>query len=130
MATITPAARDAACNAIVDLLDAGSPPGNMIITTVSGGTGTTLATITLANPAFGASSTGTATAGGVPLSDTSADATGTAAGFALRNAAGTAVISGSVDVAGNNPDIDIDNVSITAGQTINLTALTVTVPAS
>jgi hypothetical protein len=131
MATLASAAAIAACNAIVDLVDAGSPPGNLIVTTVSGGTGTTLATLTLNNPAFGdavdAGSAATATLDVSPaVSDTSADNTGTAAGFALRNAAGTAIITGSVATSGG--DIDIDNASIVAGQTVNLTALTVSVP--
>jgi len=132
MPTLTAAARSVACDAIVGLLDAGDSAGRLIVTTVDGGTGTTLATITLNDPAFGAASSGVATAdltGG--LSDTSADATGTAAGFALQSVNSgtpTTVISGDVGTSGT--DIIIDNTSITSGQTVNLTALTVTVPAS
>lgn len=135
MATLSNAARSAACNAIVDLVDApggaGSGTGRFILTTVSGGTGTTLATIALATTAFGSASNGVATLASTPLSDTSADSSGTAAGFAIQSDSGgtpTTVISGSVATSGG--DIDIDNTSITAGQTVSITSLTVTVPAS
>jgi hypothetical protein len=134
MATLSSAAAIAACDAIVDRLDLGNEAARMIITTVSGGTGTTLATITLNDPAFGAASdagsAATATLDVDPaVSDTSADATGTAAGFALQSmnsGTPTTVISGSVATSGG--DIDIDNASIVAGQTVNLTSLTVSVP--
>lgn len=132
MATLSSAAAIAACDAIVDQVDAGNQAGRLIITTVDGGTGTTLIAFTLDGPAFGgatdAGSAATATAEGTPIS-ASASGTGTAAGFALQSmnsGTPTTVISGSVAASGG--DIDIDNTSITTGQTCNLTSLTVSVP--
>ena len=135
MAILSSAAAIAACDAIVDLVDAGDSAGRFIVTTVSGGTGTTLATITLNDPAFGAAadagSEATASLDVSPAtSDSSADATGTAAGFALQSVNSgtpTTVISGSVGLSGASPDIVIDNTSIVAGQTVNLTSLSVSV---
>lgn len=133
MATISTAARNAACDAIVDLLDAGNEAARFILTTVSGGTGTTLATITLdATAAFGAAASGVATLDVSPaVSDTSADASGTAAGWALQSmnsGTPTTVLSGSIGTG--SEDLDIDNTTIVAAQTVNLNAITVTVPAS
>ena len=78
MATRLPtAARNAACDAVVDLLDAGAGAGTIKIYTGSqpasandAASGTLLATITLSDPAFGAASTGVATMAGTPLSGT------------------------------------------------------------
>jgi hypothetical protein len=40
----------------------------------------------------------------------------------------TSVITGTIGTG--SEDLDIDNASITSGQTINITSMTVTVPAS
>jgi hypothetical protein len=129
MPTLSTAARDAACNGIVDLIDGGTGAGNFLLTDTDGGGGSTLAEITLNATAFGASSTGTATldvSGGLSAS---ASGTGTAAGFALRTGtADTVVVSGSVGTG--SEDVTIDNTSVTNGQTVNLNAITITVPAS
>lgn len=131
MATISTNARNAACDAIVDRLDLGNEAARFILTTVSGGTGTTLAVCTCADPAFGSASAGVATLASTPRTDSSADASGTAAGWALQSmnsGTPTTEISGSIGTG--SEDLDIDNASITAGQTVNLNAITVTVPAS
>ena len=126
MAALSTAGRNAACNAIVALLNAGGA-GSFILTTVSGGTGTTLATITLNNPAFGAAAAGVCTLIVSPaLSDASADASGVAAGWALRNNAAATIIGGSIGVGAE--DLDIDNASIVATQVVNLNAIAITAP--
>jgi len=128
MATLSSAARSAACDGIVDLLDAGSGAGNFLLTDTAGGGGSTLAEITLNDPAFGAAATGVATLDIDPTLSATASADGTAAGWALRDSDDTVVISG--DIGTGSQDLDIDNTSVTTGQTVNLGAITVTVPAS
>ena len=125
MATISSAAQQAACNAIVDLFDVGG--AGKLILQASGPT--TLATLTLNDPAFGsANSSGVATLVVSPAISATASATGTASLFSMQQNDDTEVISGTVATSGG--DITIDNTSVTSGQTVNLNSLTVTVPAS
>ena len=124
MATLPTASRNAATDAIVDLVDAGGT-GTIEIRT-SGGS-TLLATLTMSATAFGAASVGVATANAI-TDDTSADATGTAAEFQLISGGAADVITGTVGTSGS--DINFTSVSFTAGDTISITSMTVTVPAS
>jgi len=98
--------------------------GQLVIGTgaLSGGTGV-LATIALPATAFTVSGT-VATLQGVPLSAT-ASATGTAALAEFRNNAATTVISG-LTVGTSGSDINLNSTSITSGQTVTITAGTIT----
>jgi len=83
-----------------------------------------LATIPLANPA------GTVSAGvltfTMPASDTSADASGTAAAARIRTAtAGTDIITG-LTVGTSATDVVLDSVNITAGQTVTINSASIT----
>jgi len=73
--------RDAVADLVVDKVDLGSlnATGRMLVYTLN--RITKLATIVLANPAFGAAVSGVAPGLSVPLSDALADASGTAAQF-------------------------------------------------
>jgi hypothetical protein len=106
--TITAAAQNAAADAIVDLLDV-SGPGNIQIATTA--FASILATITLANPAFSAASSGVCTLLGTPLQDTSADNTGTAAVWRARQSGGTPVISGNTSLTADGSDITLDTIA-------------------
>jgi hypothetical protein len=87
-----------------------------------------VATISLANPAFGASSTGTITLGGVPLSDTNATG-GTMAKFVIKSGGTTTEITGTVGTSGQ--DINFPGgLTVGAGDTVTLTSFTITCPAS
>jgi len=137
--TISNAAAIAACDAIVDLLDAGAGAGKLQIydgaqpagpdTAVT--TQTKLAELTLSDPAFGAAADdnpgGKATADTV-TDDSSADATGTAAWFRAVDSDGNAIIDGSVGTS--DADLVLDSVSITAGQTVKVNSWTVEMPES
>src|SRR5262245_16907991 len=86
--------RNKACDAVVDDIDAGTPPGTIAIRTGAQPTnvgdadqGTLLGTLTFSNPAFGASGTGTATASSI-TSDTNADNSGTAGHFRIKDGSG------------------------------------------
>jgi len=124
-------ARNAACDAIVDLVDAGGA-GSIEIRTgtqptdpQTTATGTLLATVTLSATAFGSSSSGVATLAGVPLSATGA-AAGTAGWFRMKSGAGTAIIDGSVGTS--SADMIVNTTTISVGVTFQITALTNTVP--
>ena len=126
-------ARSAACDAVVDLIDAGTPPGTLEIRTGSAPTdttdadsGTLLATLTFSTTAFGGASAGVATAAAI-TSDTNIDNSGTAAHFRVKNAAGTVIFQGTVGTSG--ADINFDSVTFVAGGTAAISSLTATMPA-
>lgn len=131
--TLTTAARNAAANAVVDLIDAGAGTAQIqISTTEDDYVGPELlAEIALPNPAFGAAAVGVATLLGVPLSDTSANNTGTAAFMRITDRDGTEVFKGTVTAGGGGGDIELDSVSIVALGTVTIIAVsTVTMPAT
>lgn len=126
-------ARTAMIDALVDLIDAGSPPGTLVIrtgtaptNTTDADTGTLLATLTFSATAFGAGSSGVATAASI-TSDSSVDNTGTAGYFRIKNAAGTVIAQGTCGVSG--ADINFDSVSFIAAGTCAITSLVLTMPA-
>lgn len=88
------------------------------------GMGTVLATIPLANPA-GTVSGGVLTFS-TPVSDTSADATGTAAEARVRTASGgTDVITG-LTVGTSGANINLSSLGIVAGDTVTINSATIT----
>jgi len=110
-------------DAVDDAINSGV--GTAVLEIGTAGMGTVLATIDLPNPAFGASASGVITLQGVPLSDTSADATDTAAEARIKDRDGTAVITG-LTVGTSGTDIILDSVSITSGQTVTIDSGTLT----
>jgi hypothetical protein len=118
------AVRDGVCNFVVDQLDEGAPPGTLVFQTAADAE---VATLTLANPAFGASAAGTATAG-VIVTDASATG-GTIAKARLKNQAGTDKIICSVTATGGGGDIELNSVVVSAGQSVAVSSLTYTAPA-
>jgi len=103
----------------------GSPPANC----AAAETGTTLATITLASDWAANASGGTKSWSGLPVSDTSADNSGTAGYFRLYDSAGTTCHSqGTVTATGGGGDVTVDSTAFTAGQQFNITAWTWTAP--
>lgn len=117
------AAADAVCallnNGFLDIYD-GTQPANAN----AAATGTKLASLTFGATAFGAASLGVATANAIG-SDASADNTGTAGWFrAYKSDHTTAVFDGSVGLSGCN--LNLLSTSITATQTVSVTAMTYT----
>lgn len=121
--TYTTAVKNARLDAVAAQVDAGSGAGKLEIGTT--GMGTVLATITLGDPCASAASSGVLTFSGFPRSDTSADATGTAAAARIRDSNNTDIITG-LTVGTSGSDINLDSVSITAGQTVTITSATIT----
>lgn len=118
------AVRTALADFVVDQLDEGTPPGTLEFQT-SGDV--EVATLTLSTTAFGAASSGTATAAAI-TSDTSATG-GTIAKARLKNAAGTDKIICSVTATGGGGDIELNSVVVSAGQTVSVSSLTYSAPA-
>lgn len=123
MATLEVAARNAACDAIVDLIDAGAGPGTLVFQT-SGDV--EVATLTFSDPAFGAAVAGVATAGAI-TSDTSATG-GVIAQASIFDSNASKVLEASVGVSG--AEINLSSLTIGAGDTVSMSSLTLTVPAS
>lgn len=126
--------RSAACDAVVDKIDEGAGAGTLTIRTGSApaattdaDSGTLLATLTFTDPAFGAASTGVATAAAI-TSDSSIDATGTAAHFRIKDSDGEVHIQGTVGTSGT--DIVFNTASFVAGGICAVTSMTITMPAS
>lgn len=88
--------------------------------------GSVLATIALGNPIAAGAASGILTLSGFPRSDTSADATGTAAAARIRTAGGGTDIITGLTVGLSASDIILDSLSITTGQTVTLSAATIT----
>jgi hypothetical protein len=121
--TLETNARNALSDALDDLVNTGSGTANIKFET-SGDV--EVATVDLQNPAFGASSTGTITLAGTPLSDSSATG-GTVAQFSIYNRNGTKVLEGTVSTSG--ADINISSVTVGATDQVTLTSFTITTPA-
>ena len=128
------AARNAAANAVVDLIDADASAGRLEIRTdarpaVNAAlTGTLLASIDFDDPAFGDAAAGVATAAGRPNEDPSADATGTAGYGAVVDDSGDVVFTGTVGTSGSGADFILSTLSIVAGQPVSLESMTFTQP--
>ena len=125
MAVTHPAnVRTALADYVVDQLDLNTPPGKLVMQTAAGAT---VATLTFANPAFGAASAGVATANAI-VADTNAVG-GTIAKAELRQGAAAPVVLCSVTATGGGGDIQLNSVVISAGQQVSITSLTYAAPA-
>ena len=133
MATrISVAARNAAADGVVDLLDGGAGAGKIEIrdgtqpaNPGTAASGTLLATLTLSDPAFGAATGGVATANAI-TDDTNAAASGTATWFRAYDGSDVAVIDGSAGETGT--DLILDDAAIVAGGTVSISSWTVSMP--
>lgn len=131
--------RNAMCDAAVDRIDGGTGAGTIAIRTGTEPTnvsdassGTLLGTLTFSGTAFGAASSGVATAASI-TSDTDADASGDAGYFRCYQGAAAdtaAEWQGKAGESGDSPEMTFDNKSIVAGGTIAISSFTFTVPAS
>ena len=121
------AARNAGCDAIVDLVDVSGPGIIEIKSAPSTVAGTSeVATLTFSATAFGAAAAGVATAAAI-TDDTSATG-GTASDYTVFDGLAAAVWQG--DVAAAASDLNLSSVTIGAGDTVSISSFTLTVPAS
>lgn len=126
--TIQTAARNAACDAIVDLVDGGAGAGTIEIKSAASTVAGTseVATLTFSDPAFGAAAAGVATAAAI-TSDTNATG-GTASDYTVFDSNSTAIWQGSVGTSGQ--DLNLSSTTIGAGDTVSISSFTMTMPAS
>ena len=109
--------RNSLADLVVDAIDAGASAGALVIMT-SGET--ELAVLPCSDPAFGAASSGTATASSI-TSDTNAVA-GTAALFKFRDSDSNEVFRGTVTATGGGGDLELSSVSFGAGDTVSISS--------
>lgn len=129
----------AICNLVVDAIDAGTPPGHIIIYTGTMPThcddaaATEVATCVLDTTAYGAAAyvAGTHTSDAeLTATATDASATGHANAvthYRLCNAAGTAILQGTCSATAGD-DLVLNAAIIVAGSEVNITSLLVSVP--
>ena len=110
---------------VVDAIDGstGDANGDLVIMT-SGDV--EVATLAFSDPAFGAASSGTATANAIS-DDTNATG-GTAALFKVQDKGNNEIFRGSVTATGGGGDLQLSSVSIGNGDTVSVTSCTYTAP--
>lgn len=121
--TLETGMRDDLANQMDDSINVGGGTSNMKLET-SGDV--EVATLNFQNPAFGASATGTITLQGTPIEDTSATG-GVVAQFSIFARDGVKELEGVVAVTGQ--DLDLTSLTVGAGDTVELTSFSITVPA-
>lgn len=119
--TYSTAVKTARMNAVITEIDAGAGAGKLVIRTAANAV---LATITLTDPC-GTASAGVLTFDFDPDISTTATGTGTAANAIITDSNDVTIISG-LTVGTSGSDINLDSTSITTGQTVTITAATIT----
>ena len=125
MTTLSTATRTALANALANLVDAGTAAGEFRIYTT--GFATLLCTAVCPDPAFDPAVAGVC-ALAAPITGAAVVASGTAAVFRLVDSDGNVVLEGTVGTSG--ADLVFPSLAWTAGDLIDLSAYTLTVPAS
>lgn len=138
MATRLPtASRNATTNAVTALVDADVGAGSIQIRSGAqpasandAASGTLLATITLADPAWGASVAGVSTLDATPVLSTTGVAAGTAGWFRMLDNSGDTIADGAITVTGGGGELELNTLTISIGVTVEITAGTLTTPAT
>ena len=132
--TLSTTLRNALADLLADSLDGGSGAGYVEIrsgTRPAGpgttATGTLLATVVFADPAFGAASSGSCTLTNPASVD--AVATGTATWCRFFTSDATALFDGRVTTTGGGGDITLEDTALVSGEAVDITGGTLTQPA-
>lgn len=121
--THTTAARNAAADAVVDLIDVGTTDANGDLVIMTSGD-VEVATLAMTAPAYGAA--GAVVAGradSATISDDTSATGGTAALFKVQNRDNTEIFRGTVTATGGGGDIEASSVTIAALDTVQCSAL-------
>jgi hypothetical protein len=100
--------------------------GTVPATCATADAGTLLASMTLPSDWMAAAASGSKAKLGT-WEDTSANATGTAGHFRIKQG-GTCHMQGTVTATGGGGDLTLDNTSIASGQAVSITTFTLTAP--
>lgn len=128
--------RNAAANAIVDLIDAGAGAAGTIEVydgTMPASVETAVAaqnllgTLTFATPAFGDATSGIVTAASI-TSDASIDMTGTASWARIKDTDGNAVMDVDVTETGGGGTVELNTVNLVVAGELSILAMTFTMP--
>lgn len=125
--THTSGARNAAANAVVDLLDVGTTDatGDMAFAKADD---TVLVTCNFSNPAFGNAASGVATAAAISTGTVGASITSqTIAKVILRDRNNAEVLRGTV-AQSSGGDVNLSSVVVSTGDTVSVSSLTYTAP--
>jgi hypothetical protein len=132
---LSDSARNAKVDAAVDKLDVGTGTaggtikiytGSQPATPATAASGTLLATVVLANPAFGSASGGSATL--TDPASVNAVATGTAGWARFADRDGAVVFDGDVTATGGGGVVTLSSTSLTSGAAVDITGGTYTQP--
>ena len=119
------AVRNVVADAVVDSIDAGATDANGDLEYMTAGD-VEVATLAMANPAFGAAAAAVATANAI-ADDTNATG-GTVSKFKLQDRDNGEVLQGSVTATSGGGDIELTNVVIGATDTVSTSSMTYTAP--
>jgi hypothetical protein len=120
-------------NAILDLINAyvnsGSGAGKIRFYATADTTYTTiLAEITCRDPAFNIGAGGVITLQGTPLSDSSANNSGTVGVFRFVDSDNNFEFRGTCSLSGGGGDLILSTLAVTAGQVFTISSATISVP--
>jgi len=128
----------AACDTIVDAIDAGASVSTMVIYDgtrpanpgVAVGAQVALATLNLPDPCFGNASavSGGAAASGNAITEVNASASGTATWFRVYDGNGAAHHDGDVSGTGGSGDAKLSNTALVSGVGVSVVSMTYTQP--
>lgn len=126
MATLETATRNAACNAIADLVDAGDDAGYIQFETSGDAE---VATCTMSDPAFGDAAAGVATANAI--SDDTDATGGVIAQASLYDSDDTKILEATCGTGAEEFQFgSTESMTLGAGDQLSVDSLTLTVPAS
>jgi len=126
--TFVTSLRNSMADLIDDSVNLGAAAGKIQFADAADTTFATLiAEITCQDPAFSAAASGVITLQGTPLSDTSANNTGTIGIFRFVDSDNNEVVRGTCSTSGGGGDLILSTLSVTAGQTVTVSSASITV---
>jgi len=125
--TIAAASRNAACNAIVDLVDLGSTNATGRLVLMASGD-VVVSTLAMSAVAFGNAAAGVATA--AAITDDVNAVGGSVVAFKVTDRNNNEIFRGSVTNTAGNGDLKLSSILVGASDTVTVSSLTVTMPAA